>query len=284
MHTNEIIKKVAETVVKASTVYTEAHFRKLEDYIAKEDNPNAKWVLEQIVKNAIIAEKEKRPLCDDTGTPHIFIELGKGKSISADMMDAIQAGLAEGLRLLPGRPMAVLGDDIQRIEQSAGLDEDPSALISAPFFIKSVPAEHIKLHILMQGGGPEIRGKTYRVFHKHSTDALMDEVLSWAGESASLLGCTPCAPAIGIGRSHYEASALMLEAMAYADYARQSNLELSFTDRLNACKVGPLGLGGNTTALASFIKVGPQRASGIRVVCLRLCCIVEPRVASAVIG
>jgi len=180
--------------------------------------------------------------------------------------------------------MAVLGDDAQRIEQSAGLDEDPSALVSAPIFIKSVPDEHIKLHVLMQGGGPEIRGKTYRVFHKHSIDALMDEVLSWAGESASLLGCTPCAPAIGIGRSHYEASALMLEAMAYADYARQSDLERSFTDRLNACKVGPLGLGGNTTALASFIKVGPQRASGIRVVCLRLCCIVEPRVASAVIG
>jgi len=284
MQINEIILKVAETVVRASTVYTEAHFRKLEEYIAKEDNPNAKWVLEQIVKNAQIAEKEKRPLCDDTGTPHIFIELGSSKAISADMMDAIHAGLAEGLRLLPGRPMAVLGDDAQRIEQSAGLDEDPSALVSAPIFIKSVPDEHIKLHVLMQGGGPEIRGKTYRVFHKHSIDALMDEVLSWAGESASLLGCTPCAPAIGIGRSHYEASALMLEAMAYADYARQSDLERSFTDRLNACKVGPLGLGGNTTALASFIKVGPQRASGIRVVCLRLCCIVEPRVASAVIG
>ncbi len=284
MHVTDIISNVAEAVIKASTTYTDAHLRKLDESIAKEDNPNAKWVLEQIVKNAQIAEQEKRPLCDDTGTPHIFIELGKGKSISTDMMNAIHAGLAEGLSRLPGRPMAVLGNDIQRIEQSAGLDEDPSALMSAPIFIKSVPDEHIKLHVLMQGGGPEIRGKTYRVFHKHSIDALMDEVLNWAGESATLLGCTPCAPAIGIGRSHYEASALMLEAMAYADYARQSDLERSFTYRLNACKVGPLGLGGNTTALASFIKIGPQRASGIRVVCMRLCCIVEPRTACAIIG
>jgi fumarate hydratase subunit alpha len=279
MKSSEIISRVAEAVVRASTVYTDAHYHKLDEFIAKEDNPNAKWVLEQIVKNAKIAEQERRPLCDDTGTPHLFIELGEGKSLSAELIDAIHTGLAEGLRLLPGRPMAVLGDDIQRIEQSAGLDEDPSALISAPIFIKRVEEEVIRLHVLMQGGGPEIRGKTFRVFHKHSIYALMQEVLSWAGESASLLGCTPCAPAIGIGRSHYEASALMLEAMAYADYAKQSALEQSFTDRLNSCKVGPLGLGGNSTALASFIKIGPQRASGIRVVCMRLCCIVEPRVA-----
>lgn len=284
MRTNEVIQKVAEAVIRASTVYTNAHFHKLEEFIAKEDDPNSRWVLEQIIKNAQIAEQEKRPLCDDTGTPHIFIELGKGQSISSEMMDAIHAGLAEGLRQLPGRPMAVLGDDIQRIEQSAGLDDNPAAMVSAPIFIKNVQESHIKLHILMQGGGPEIRGKTYRVFHKHRIDALMEEVLSWAGESASLLGCTPCAPAIGIGRSHYEASAMMLEAMAYADYAKQSDLERSFTERLNACKVGPLELGGNTTALASFIKIGPQRASGIRVVCMRLCCIVEPRVSSTVIG
>ncbi len=283
MQISDIISNVAAAVVKASTVYTESHYQKLEEFLHTESNPNAKWVLEQIVKNAKIAEMEKRPLCDDTGTPHIFIELGKGRSLSSEIVAAIHDGLAEGLRLLPGRPMAVLGDEVQRVEQSEGLDVDPGAMLSAPIFIKSVQEEVIRMHILMQGGGPEIRGKTFRVFHKHSIDVLMDEVLNWAGESASLLGCTPCAPAIGIGRSHYEASALMLEAMAYADFNKQSDLEIAFTNRLNSCKVGPLGLGGDTTALASFIRIGAQRASGIRVVCMRLCCIVEPRTASVLL-
>ena len=55
------------------------------------------------------------------------------------------------------------------------------------------------------------------------------------------------------------------------------------TNRINKCNIGPLGLKGKTTALASFLRVGPQRASGVRIVCLRLCCCVEPRVASVLL-
>lgn len=86
-------------------------------------------------------------------------------------------------------------------------------------------------------------------------------------------------PAIGIGRSHFEASTMMLEAMVHGNFAVQSDIEREITDRINQSNVGPLGLQGKTTALATFLKVGPQRASGVRIVCLRLGCCVEPRVA-----
>lgn len=277
---DNIVEKISDAVVRASCCFSESHLSVLTQAIAKENNIHARWVLERIVENAYIAEKEKRPLCDDTGVPHVFIEMGDDRMLNTDMFDAINEGIAEGLRRLPGRPMAVLGDNIQRIEQSEGLDMDPGALVSAPIFIKRIKDNVIRLHVLMQGGGPEIRGKTYRVFHQHNMDVVFEDILRWAKESASLLGCTPCAPAIGVGRSHYEANTLMLEAMVHGDYAMQSELESNFTKALNECKVGPLGLGGNNTALASFIKIGPQRASGVRIVCMRLCCIVEPRIAS----
>jgi fumarate hydratase subunit alpha len=147
-------------------------------------------------------------------------------------------------------------------------------------FIKLVDEDVIRLHILMQGGGPEIRSKTFRVFHQHKLSVIFDEILQWAVESANLLGCTPCAPAIGIGRTHYEATTLMLEAMAKSNFNVQSEIEADFTERLNQSKVGALGLSGKTTALATFLRVGPQRASGVRIVCMRLCCLVEPRRAS----
>ena len=53
-----------------------------------------------------------------------------------------------------------------------------------------------------------IRDRTYRVFHKHSVQTVLDEIVSWAKESAPLLGCTPCTLGVGIGRSHYEACLL----------------------------------------------------------------------------
>ena len=43
---------------------------------------------------------------------------------------------------------------------------------------------------------------------------------------------------------------------------------------------GPLGLGGKHSVMATFAKVGPQRASSVRIVALRSCCCFEPRRAS----
>ncbi|MCE7697665.1 MAG: fumarate hydratase, partial [Methanobacterium paludis] len=95
-----------------------------------------------------------------------------------------------------------------------------------------------------------------------------------------MLGCTPCIPAIGIGRTHFEASSLMLKAMAYGDLNKQSKTENFITESLNSSMIGALGIGGSVTALGSFVKVGPQRASGVRIVCARPCCCVEPRRSS----
>lgn len=275
----DVIGKVKNAVIRASTVFSEDKKAVLRKVIEAETNPNARWVLETILENAEIAGKTRCPTCDDTGIPHIFLEVGGNRSVSAALLQAIQQGVSEGMRDLPCRPMAVKGDDTQRLEQSAGLDDDPGALALAPIRIKTVDEDVIRLHLLMQGGGPEIRGKTYRVFHQHKLSIIVDEIVMWASEAAGLLGCTPCSPAIGIGRTHFEAASLMLEAMAYGKFDVQNPIEREITERLNQSNVGPLGLGGNTTALGTFLRIGPQRASGVRIVCLRLCCCVEPRSA-----
>lgn len=281
MGNDSIIRsRVKDALIKASTTFSEDHREVLSRYISEERDSKACWVLKKILENAGVAEEKNLPLCDDTGIPHLLLEIGKKSVLTGEMIASIRKGVAEGLRELPGRPMAVKGNEIERIEQSAGLNEDPGALEPAPIRIKTVDDDVIRLHILMQGGGPEIRGKTYRVFHKHKISVVIDEIIEWAIEGAAQLGCTPCVPAIGIGRSHYEAASLMLDAMIYGSFKNQSDLEIEITERINRSNIGPLGLKGNTTALASFLRIGPQRASGVRIVCLRLGCCVEPRVTS----
>jgi fumarate hydratase subunit alpha len=71
----------------------------------------------------------------------------------------------------------------------------------------------------------------------------------------------------------------MMEAMVYSDFNKQSDMEQYITDKVNETNVGPLGLNGKTTVLATFMKVGPQRASGVRVVAMRPGCCFEPRMA-----
>jgi len=278
-----IIAKVKEAVIRASTTYKDNQKEAYYKAICSETVPRAKWTLERMLENATVAEQNVCPLCDDTGIPHLLLEIGKKRHVSGDMLQSINKGVALGLRELPGRPMAIKGNEVQRLDQSGGLDEDPGGMVGAPMIIKLVDENIIRLHILMQGGGPEIRAKTYRVFHQHKLSVIIDEIVKWAIEGASLLGCTPCSPAIGIGRSHFEATSLMLEAMVYGNFSVQSPIEREITQRINESNIGPVGLSGKTTALATFLRVGPQRASGVRIVSLRLCCCVEPRVASVLL-
>lgn len=278
MRFDEIVNKVADTLVSAGSTFSEDKISAYERAIAKESNPQSKWVMEQILENAKQASKARSPLCDDTGIPHIYLELGKNQVLTGEMIEAINAGIAKGLRDLPGRPMAVKGDDEARIAQSEGMFENSDALAAAPIQIRNTENDSTRIYVLMEGGGPAIRGKDYRIFHKHSVDVVIEEIVLWAKEAVSQLGCSPCTLAVGIGRSHYEAAAMMMEAQVHGNYDVQSPLEERITKEVNETNIGALGLGGDTSVLATFLKVGPQRASGVRVVCLRPCCCFEPRV------
>ncbi|MBE6324122.1 MAG: fumarate hydratase [Bacteroidales bacterium] len=275
-----IQEKVADCLVRAGSTFREDQKEAYRKAIADEKLDSACWVMRQVLDNALIAEERRSPLCDDTGIPHLFLEVGKNKAITSKLLEQIKEGIAMGLRQLPGRPMAIKGDDYARIDQSGGLNDDSGALDASPILIKPVDEDVIRLTVLMLGGGPAIRGITQRVFHKHSVNVVIDEIVNRAKPAVSQLGCSPCTLAIGIGRSQFEATSLMMEAMAKGDFGVQSDFEKRITEKVNEANVGPLGLGGKHSVLATFAKIGPQRASGVRIVALRPCCCFEPRRAS----
>ena len=277
---NDIIRKVKEALVKAGSSFTKDQMEVYERAIANEGNKQAQWVLSQTLENAKVACHRCSPLCDDTGIPHLYLEVGPNQVITGQLLEDIKEGVRQGLRELPGRPMAVKGDDIQRIEQCEGLFEDAAALEAAPIVIRNIPEDELRLTVLMLGGGPAIRGITQSVFHKHSIQVVVDEIVRRASEGVKKLGCTPCTLAIGVGRSQFEATNMMMEAMVKGNFNIQSDLEKEITAHVNDCEVGPLGLGGKTSVLATFLKVGPQRASGVRIIAIRPCCCVEPRKAT----
>lgn len=275
-----IVKKVKEIVIEAGSRFRPDQIKAYEKAIAQESNRKAKWVLEQILENARIADEKKIPLCDDTGSPHVILEIGRKTKVPPGFFHWVIEGIAEGLRALPGRPMAVRGRPLERIGQKKGLFKDPAKMISAPFIVRPKEDEKIRITVLFLGGGPEIRAKTARIFHERSADKVLTEAAIWVKDEVKNLGCTPTVIALGIGRTHMEASSLMLEAMSKGNLNRQSEWEKRFTDMVNESGVGPLGLGGRTTCLGTFINIGPLRASGVRIVSARPCCCFEPRRAS----
>lgn len=286
----DILNDISNAIIKASTALSNDKFNALKNAISIEDNENAKWALEMILKNYQVAQETKFPLCDDTGIPHVIIELGCEREITGELLNQIHEGICLGLNNLPARPMAVRGNPVERIEQSKGLYEKPGMLRPASILIdtandestykREISDDTLNVHFLLEGGGPEIRSKTFRVYHKRSFDNVIDTACGWLESSLEMLGCTPSIPSIGIGRTHYEATSLLLKSIAYGSLDKQSSYEKEITARLNESGVGPLGFGGKTTVLGCYLNIGNQRASGIRVVSVRPSCFVEPRVAT----
>ena len=277
---NNIIEKVKFALIEAGSTFRKDKLEIYKKYILSESNSCAKWALETIFENAEIAQKTKSPLCDDTGIPHLLLEIGKDVSFSGQMLLDIKKGIKEGLKELPGRPMAIVGNDFERISQEKGISLKSEDVEPSPLIVRYVNENVLRLHILLFGGGPAIRAKTFRIFHKHDTKVVLDEIITWAKQSVLELGCTPCTLGIGVGRSHFEATALMMEALVDGNYDSQSEMEKYISEEVNKTSIGPLGLGGNSSVLATFMRVGPQRASGVRIVCLRPCCCFEPRIAT----
>ena len=285
----DTVNEISKSIIEASTRLSQDKFKALKRAIDVETNKNASWCLSQILENYQVAEKTKFPLCDDTGIPHVIIEVGSEREITGELLSQIHEGIELGLNNLPARPMAVKGSEIERVEQSEGLFEKPGMLKPASILIDSIgddstykrniSPDTLNIHFLLEGGGPEIRAKTFRVYHKRSFLNVIDAAVNWLGDSLKMLGCTPSIPSIGIGRTHFEATSLLLKSIAYGNLDSQSEIDNYVTSKLNESGIEPMGFGGKTTVLGSYVNIGPQRASGVRIVSVRPSCFVEPRVA-----
>ena len=101
----KIQEKVADCLVRAGSTFREDQKEAYRKAIANEEIESSCWVMRQVLDNALVAEERRSPLCDDTGIPHLFLEVGSSRNVCGELLQQIQEGVAMGLRQLPGRPM-----------------------------------------------------------------------------------------------------------------------------------------------------------------------------------
>ena len=89
----DIVEDISKTIIKASTNLSDDKLNALKHAIDIEDNENARWALKQILENYKVAQKNKFPLCDDTGIPHVIIEMGSERQITGELLNQIHEGI-----------------------------------------------------------------------------------------------------------------------------------------------------------------------------------------------
>lgn len=225
----------------------------------EEDGEIAKGILDNIIENYEIADRENVPICQDTGMAVVFMEIGQDVHITGgDLTECVNEGVRQGYTDGYLRK-SVVKDPIRRGNTG---DNTPAIL-----YTEIVPGEQIKITVGPKGFGSENMSRIMMFKPSAGLEGIKDFII----ETVKFAGPNPCPPmvvGVGIGGTFDRCALLAKKALMrplgssnkdsfYAD------LEKELLLKINSLGIGPQGLGGRTTAIGLNIETFPTHIAGM---------------------
>jgi fumarate hydratase subunit alpha len=268
MTTKELIKDVTITILRRAetTLPSDVKEALVRAYECEEEEI-AKVQLEAMLENVKLAEKMQRPLCQDTGIPLFYVTLGSG-TVNVNLNDiesGIREGVKEATKIIPLRPNVV--NPITREGGEANIGDGMPHI-----YYKIADIDGLEIIAFPKGGGSEnvsaftiLSPKPEEEAVKEIKKFVLDAVLNAAGKP-----CPPTIIGVGVGGSADMAmslaKAVLLRPVSVRHKdARIARIEEELLDTVNNTGIGPMGLGGKTTALDLHIETADTHITSLPV-------------------
>ncbi len=226
----------------------------------KEKSPLGKDALDKIIENARIAREESLPLCQDCGTAVVFLEIGQEVHIGGgDLYAAVTEGVRQGYSQGYLRKSVVS----QPFSSRANTGDNTPAVIHTEI----VPGDRLRIAVMPKGSGAENMSRLAMLKPGAGRQGIIDLVLATV-EAAGGNPCPPLIIGLGIGATAEKAMLLAKKALLRpvgrpSPDGEVARLEEEILTGVNALGIGPLGLGGTTTALAVQAEVLPTHLASL---------------------
>ncbi|HHY24582.1 MAG TPA: fumarate hydratase [Clostridiaceae bacterium] len=259
--TSEIIHAVENLCITANYYLNNDILDALQKKLNVEESDVGVHIINKIIENAHIARSEEVAICQDTGMAVVFVEIGQDVHISGgSILDAINEGVRRGYEKGFLRK-SVVKDPIQRVNTG---DNTPAVV-----HYDIVKGDKLKIVVAPKGFGSENMSALKMLKPADGIEGVKKFVI----EAAANAGPNPCPPivlGVGIGGTMEKAAILAKKALIRPINIRNNieyvkNLETELLEKINNLGIGPLGLGGRTTALAVNIEVFPTHIAGLPV-------------------
>jgi fumarate hydratase subunit alpha len=207
-----------------------------------ETSPVARGEFENILKNIEVAERLGVPLCQDTGVPVVYLTLPPNVPLTQGICDAVAEGIRRATKEVPLRPNVV--DPLTR--HNTG---DNTGAGMPVVHVK--PGRTFTVTVLPKGAGAENMSRIAMLLPSQK-----DEIGKFVVETVYIAGSRPCPPIIigvGIGGTFDSTAALAKEALL-EPVDSMTLFEEELLCAVNRLGIGPMGLGGDFTALAVKVK------------------------------
>ncbi len=255
-----LTETIARLAIEANCVLPCDIKNRIEEARKSEPWETAQGILDKIIENYGIAERNTVPICQDTGVCCVFLKIGQDVHIEGDLRAAVD----EGVRLGYGEGYlrkSVVKDPLRRVNTG---DNTPAML-----YTEIVPGDRLEITVAPKGFGSENMSRLAMLKPSDGVEGVKAFILKTVEEA----GPNPCPPVIvgvGIGGTFDKAAYLAKKALMRSLDERNADpyyadLEAELLEKINTLGVGPQGFGGRTTALAVNIEWMPTHIAGLPV-------------------
>ena len=223
--------------------------------IQEAEGSTAASTLSVITENIRGARETFRPMCQDTGVPVFYVKVPVGLS-HAELKSTILEATREATQKVPLRPNAV---DVITEKNSGDNTGEGFPVI----YFEETAAGTLTIDLMLKGAGSENAGQLYKLplselGAQRDLEGVRRCVLD-AVQKAQGRGCPPYIIGVGIGATKDQVTRLAKEQLMrkLSDTSKikeLAELELQLLLDINSLGIGPMGLGGRTTALG--VKIG----------------------------
>jgi len=217
----------------------------IKNALKKERNIKAKESLRLLLENANIASDDKIAICQDTGLAAVFMEIGQEVHIvGGPLKRAVDKGVREGYQK---------GYLRKSVVRSPIIRENTDTNTPAILYTSIVPGSSIKIWVMPKGFGSENKSSIRMLNPADGEKGIIDFVVDTVKQSGPE-ACPPFILGVGIGGTFDYAALLAKKALLRRidrknTEARLASLEKKILNKVNNLGMGPMGLGGNITAL-----------------------------------
>ena len=251
---DKITHAVAGLCLKANCSLRSDVLAQIKSAYKKETNKKAKSALGAIIENAGTAHQEKMAICQDTGLPLVFVEMGQDVRVLGDFRKAVMKGIALGYETGRFRK-SIVCDPILR-----GKPTYEGAIIHTDI----VKGNKIEITVMPKGFGCENKSQLKMFLPTASISEIKDFIIQTV-KSAGPDACPPYVVGVGIGGAADYVSLLAKKALLRTLYIPTLKLEKDLLREINALHIGPMGLGGKATCLAVNVETYPTHIAGLPV-------------------
>ena len=251
---------IRDLAIEANCVLPADMQARIEKARADEPFPTAQGILDKIIENYGIAERNTVPICQDTGVCCVFLKIGQDVHIAGDLKAAVDEGVRRGYGEGYLRK-SVVRDPLRRVNTG---DNTPAML-----YTEIVPGDRIELTVAPKGFGSENMSRLAMLKPSDGVEGVKQFILRTV-EEAGPNPCPPVVVGVGLGGTFDKAAYLAKKALMRSIDERNpdpyyADLEAELLASINALGIGPQGFGGKTTALAVNIEWMPTHIAGLPV-------------------